>query len=139
LADPGQRPGRIDAWNYRHQRASLGRAFSLEVVQMNRFVSLSLLAGLLPLAIAAPAAAQSEPADPVLISRGTAALSLSDLDARMQRFSDVERAIYARDASNLGRLMDRLPPKPASSAWTAIRRSPATSSWRRKRCWQPTG
>lgn len=75
---------------------------------MNRFVALSLLAGLLPLAFAAPAAAQSAEADQVLISRGAAALSLSDLDARMQRFSDVERAIYARDASNLGRLIDRL-------------------------------
>jgi peptidyl-prolyl cis-trans isomerase C len=73
---------------------------------MIRYLPLPL--GVLLLAFAAPATAQPASADPVLISRGDAALTLSDLDGRMQRFSDVERAIYARDASNLARLMDRL-------------------------------
>lgn len=57
---------------------------------------------------AAPAAAVDLGTESELVSRGDATLTLADLDARMSRFSRVERGMYARDPANLARLMDRL-------------------------------
>ncbi len=59
------------------------------------------------LAQVSPAGA-SEDLDAVLVSRGEHALTLRDMDARMSRFPEHERAQFARDPANLGRLMDRL-------------------------------
>lgn len=55
-------------------------------------------------AVAAIAAAQGD----VLIERGDARLTLSELDGRMHRFPSQERPIFARRPENLARLMDQL-------------------------------
>lgn len=46
--------------------------------------------------------------DQVVIERGDARLTLSELDARMARFPHQERPVYARRADNMSRLMDQL-------------------------------
>ena len=73
---------------------------------MKFFVICSLLiAGLHPVVAAA---ATNHKESETLIARGDAKLSLNDLDARMSRFSEPERADFAYRPENLARLMDQL-------------------------------
>lgn len=54
------------------------------------------------------AACAADDPDAVLVARGEYTLTLGDMDARMSRFPEHERAQFARDPANLARLMDRL-------------------------------
>lgn len=44
----------------------------------------------------------------IVVERGQAALTLSDIDARMSRFPDHERARYSRDPENIARMLDQM-------------------------------
>ncbi|MBX3725759.1 MAG: peptidylprolyl isomerase [Xanthomonadales bacterium] len=71
---------------------------------------ISLRLAFLPLMVAVllPRVAQAEQPDAVLVSRGEHVLTLGDMDARMSRFPAHERAQFAHNPENIGRLMDRL-------------------------------
>jgi parvulin-like peptidyl-prolyl isomerase len=66
------------------------------------------LAGVLSLSASGAVLAQADPKTQELIRRGDAVLTLGDLDGRMSRLAETERAIHARDSSNLSRMIDRL-------------------------------
>jgi hypothetical protein len=76
---------------------------------MRLFRSVFVLVSATAISVAgSPVSATEEDLSAVLISRGEHTLTLGDMDARMSRFPAPERAQFARDPANLGRLMDRL-------------------------------
>lgn len=54
------------------------------------------------------ASADRKDASRVVVERGDVQLTLADIDGRMSRFPDHERAHYARDVENIARLLDAL-------------------------------
>lgn len=64
-------------------------------------------AAVLPLVFLSTTAVAAD-ADDVIVSRGDHVVTLADLDARMSRFPPGERAQFAREPENLGRMMDRM-------------------------------